>query len=208
MRSLGSTVIVVGVAAAVIVTWLGFGYVSWNDWRKPAGDVMAHNGQYGDSFGSVNALFSGLAFVALVNTLILQQRQIKRAGDASGTAQFFELTRYLDEHRDDRRNVFALAESKGSSLSWTLDEQQIAEKVCAGFNLAGILAQEDEKLKKLVVESWAYSASKSYVILRDLVNERRRIRGPEYVSAFEWLANQIAERGSSKTPTPPPARRH
>lgn len=37
----------------------------------------AERGQFGDMFGGINATFSGLAFSALVYTLILQRRELK-----------------------------------------------------------------------------------------------------------------------------------
>jgi len=38
---------------------------------------MEFAGQYGDSFGVLNALFSGLGFSAIIITLVHQQKQIK-----------------------------------------------------------------------------------------------------------------------------------
>lgn len=40
------------------------------------GDGIAERGQFGDSFGVLNSLFTGLGFGGLVVTLVLQQRQI------------------------------------------------------------------------------------------------------------------------------------
>jgi hypothetical protein len=36
----------------------------------------AHRGQYGDMFGSVNALFSGLAFAGIIITILLQSEEL------------------------------------------------------------------------------------------------------------------------------------
>ncbi len=41
------------------------------------GDDWSIRGTIGDTFGAVNALFSGLAFAALVYTIILQRREIR-----------------------------------------------------------------------------------------------------------------------------------
>jgi hypothetical protein len=38
---------------------------------------VSERGVYGDSFGSVNALFTGLAFAGLIFTILLQQRELK-----------------------------------------------------------------------------------------------------------------------------------
>ena len=125
--------------AFVLLIWILVGCVSWKAWMSVKNEDMAANGQYGDTFGSANSLFAGLAFVALIYTLKLQQEQIRHASDSSGIAQFFELTRYLETIRDDRRTVYSLSETRGVCLSWTDEEQQAAERVCAAFNLAGIL---------------------------------------------------------------------
>jgi len=39
---------------------------------------LSESGQVGDTFGAVNALFSGLAFAGVVYTLLIQQREVKR----------------------------------------------------------------------------------------------------------------------------------
>jgi hypothetical protein len=52
----------------VIAVWL-------LSWYFLAGDP--NRGTFGDMFGSVNALFSGLAFAALIYTIFLQRRELK-----------------------------------------------------------------------------------------------------------------------------------
>lgn len=41
-------------------------------------DDWSHRGTFGDLFGAVNALFSALAFAALIYTIILQREEIKQ----------------------------------------------------------------------------------------------------------------------------------
>jgi hypothetical protein len=41
-------------------------------------DDWSNRGTFGDLFGAVNALFSGLAFAALIYTIILQREEIKQ----------------------------------------------------------------------------------------------------------------------------------
>lgn len=63
------TAIVVGLI--VIALWIFTPFLLHNhfeDWAK--------SGQFGDLFGSVNALFSGLAFVALIYTIHLQRQEL------------------------------------------------------------------------------------------------------------------------------------
>jgi hypothetical protein len=62
--------------AAVVTAW--FLSSSWIDSRIPDREVDYHarRGQFGDKFGAVNALFSGLAFACLVYVTFLQRREL------------------------------------------------------------------------------------------------------------------------------------
>lgn len=65
--------VMLGIIAALIV-WL------WLKVPQYLGEGLCpakERGTYGDSFGSVNALFTGLAFAGLVFSILLQQRQIR-----------------------------------------------------------------------------------------------------------------------------------
>lgn len=59
---------VIGLIALVVVIWWGMG-----EWASKQLDP----GQYGDMFGSVNALFSGLAFAGLIYALWLQRVELR-----------------------------------------------------------------------------------------------------------------------------------
>jgi hypothetical protein len=63
------TAIIVGLI--IVAIWIFTPFVvhkHFEDWGK--------SGQFGDVFGSVNALFSGLAFVALIYTIHLQRQEL------------------------------------------------------------------------------------------------------------------------------------
>lgn len=56
----------------VIVLWLGLGVIAFfldDEWED--------RGTFGDMFGSINALFSGLAFAGVLTTLILQRQDLE-----------------------------------------------------------------------------------------------------------------------------------
>jgi len=60
--------------AIVIALWIGFFasvvlYPGFSGWEQ--------RGQFGDTFGAINSLFSGLALAGLVYTVFLQQKQLK-----------------------------------------------------------------------------------------------------------------------------------
>ncbi|MBZ0273785.1 hypothetical protein K8I61_17230 [bacterium] len=72
------------VAGVVFGLWLLFG------WIAPPGDAE-RAGQFGDQFGSVNALFSGLAFAGVIVALIMQRRELQLQREQL-EAQLEELT--------------------------------------------------------------------------------------------------------------------
>ena len=59
------------VAVTVLILWLSalfVGLYSFQSWEE--------QGQFGDLFGSVNALFSGLAFAGLIYAILLQRQDL------------------------------------------------------------------------------------------------------------------------------------
>lgn len=71
------------IIAAIVVfsLWYGLGFL-----MPLMFPDLERSGQFGDGFGSVNALFSGLGFIALTYTIILQVesiREIKKQREAS-----------------------------------------------------------------------------------------------------------------------------
>lgn len=77
----------------------------------------ATSGTFGDTFGGTNALFSGLAFAALVFTLVLQKKEL--------ALQRTELTRSVDAQEASQQ---ALREQVGQ-MRRTADAQVLATKI-------------------------------------------------------------------------------
>jgi hypothetical protein len=74
----------------VLALWLGNMYWGIHEFKadENAG-TFEDRGTFGDVFGAVNALFSGLAFAGLIFTILLQRKDLK--------LQFSELSRQADE---------------------------------------------------------------------------------------------------------------
>jgi uncharacterized membrane protein len=65
----------------VIITCCAYMYLlSWNVFGS---EEVARFGWFGDSFGGLNALFTGLAFAGLIVTILLQNRQLNEQRQAS-----------------------------------------------------------------------------------------------------------------------------
>jgi hypothetical protein len=63
-------ILFLAVLVGIIAAWIGYGW--WFiPWLK-----LEHPGAHGDMFGGLNALFSGLAFAAVVFAIVLQRREL------------------------------------------------------------------------------------------------------------------------------------
>jgi len=103
--ALKTGLLVFGVPAVVVAIWWWYGH---NPWRTMDANQAS---QFGDSFGSVNALFAGLAFAGVIIAIFLQSRELqlqreelecnreelKRSADAQDqTQQALYMSAYLN----------------------------------------------------------------------------------------------------------------
>lgn len=58
-------------------TFVAIGWLLWGWWIEAKMGPAGNAGEYGDLFGGVNALFSGLAFATLIFTAILQKNELE-----------------------------------------------------------------------------------------------------------------------------------
>lgn len=73
----------VGLGAAVLIVWASSGFAVWSQLAN------VERGTFGDMFGAVNALFSGLAFAGVIYAIMLQRKELQ--------LQRFELRLTRDE---------------------------------------------------------------------------------------------------------------
>jgi hypothetical protein len=59
------------ILGAAFILWLSAPFVALYVFQS-----WAERGQFGDLFGSVNALFSGLAFAGLIYAILLQRQEL------------------------------------------------------------------------------------------------------------------------------------
>jgi hypothetical protein len=96
---INSYIVIAGIAAGILILWFGLGFILpvvmfKNGWEG--------GGTFGDSFGSVNALFSGLGFFALSYTIYLQ---IKNSQEQKHQEHFGLYLKLIDEIKQDLNNV-------------------------------------------------------------------------------------------------------
>ena len=82
---------VIGLVIFVFAAWGASWYYAANFVLSSDTKLLTHEGArgvFGDQFGAVNALFSGLAFTGVIVTLLLQRREIKNQAASLQRQQF------------------------------------------------------------------------------------------------------------------------
>lgn len=193
------------VFACVVGVWAG---LTWLVWAQH-GDVK-EAGPFGDMFGAVNALFTGLAFAGVICALWIQNTQAKHAQlEASQTERevrearlAFLRTTYamsfktasdilqVDRVRDARRIVIVDLRQK-PLVDWLASELAAAELVCHTYEQVGMLVKNGLLPTRFIAEGWCDSLLKCWSVCEPLVKLRRAERGAhEFWCNFEYLAMQ------------------
>lgn len=177
---------------------------------------IAHRGQFGDLFGSINALFSGLAFAGVIVAILLQREELKlqreelaanraelqRAATAQEKSrEALRKTIYAqaymnavailqaDEVRTARRYVFT--HLRKAPMPWVDSQIRDAEIVCHTYaNVGNMVRQQMLPLEYLA--AWAEPAKKAWEVLEPLVQKYRIERPGENTWVdFEFLVDQL-----------------
>lgn len=81
------TITIMSIVVGIIFIFLWIGFFYWNLDTK-----LEHRAQIGDSFGSLNALFSALALAGVVVTIVLQSRELRlQRNELSETKKEFQI---------------------------------------------------------------------------------------------------------------------
>lgn len=107
------TEIVIGVASGIALLWAGVAaaiYFLLPDW--------AARGQFGDIFGAVNALFSGLAFAGVIFAILLQREDLElQRQELSLTRQELARTARAQEQAEAALRAQAESAARSSRLA-------------------------------------------------------------------------------------------
>jgi len=218
VRACKAKAVVIAVFVAIPLLWLTSALVLTKVFPSPT-----DRGLFGDSFGAINALFSGLAFAGVIYAIILQRRELQyqreeleltrveltrtaaaaeasasEATKARSSTAFFEVMALLDELRPLRHELYTFP---NDSSAWDPRKKTLADKVATGLqraayiSLSGLLEPEYimEANAKVFVDCWAK--------LQGFVYEYRRQSGePQELEAggyqrkhFEIFSRQCHE---------------
>ena len=138
-----------------------------------------------------------IATVATSISLIIAIIQLIREKGNENTASFFYLHKYLSQEQ------FSIARKKVRTElfkkeygSWTDDDKEQANRVCASYDQAGILISagviNPKTTKGFLSSSWGRSIVDQYECLDDFLNDLQTPSqtGKEFFHHFTWLYQQ------------------
>jgi hypothetical protein len=180
--------------------------------------LISRMGQFGDQFGSVNALFSGLTFAGilvvlwrhrdeyatqqtsiktqmkLLSDVIAAQTEASSSATQAARGQAFAFAAGIiqsDRVRMARRLVFKLLRDKDFTL-WSPAEQAQAEIVCHSFDQIGIMIKNGMVKPQTLIDGWYASIVESWKILEPFIRSRRKEFGAENLGAgFRYLFDEV-----------------
>lgn len=180
---------------------------------------IAERGQVGDLFGSVNALFSGLAFAGVVFAILLQRQELSlqrlelketrlemaRTADAQEAAhaalsktiwaQSYKVA--LDILQEPNvvtaRRIVWQARAlilEGKHETWPLHISESAELVSRTFESVGTMIQKGLLPVDYITDTWSMPIAKQWRVLGDHNRMLREAWGDPFLAQdFEFLAN-------------------
>lgn len=162
-------------------------------------DALSRMGVTGDTFGAINALFSGLAFAGVIWALLLQTQELsaQRQSDAETQRRLYEASKLQaatvdamreithahsyktavellqsEKVRAARRHVFTELAHRPFA-GWSEHDYSQAELVCATYDTVGIMTKRGALPIEYISDNWGPSLRNSWPHLASLVAKRR-----------------------------------
>jgi len=172
-------------------------------------------GQFGDLFGSINALFSGLAFAGVISAILLQRHELElqrkelrrsstaqdeaqKALNKSLYAQTFKVALEIIEAPDVVKARGVIARNQHAFFqarhTWSEDCMIAAESVARTFESVGTLIRRNLLPAEFIVETWAIPINRNWNALKPYIDRIRDERADPYIGVdFEFLARKVEE---------------
>lgn len=221
-RSNAITILATTALILVVFLWLATPYIT----EKVSGHKdLASQGMFGDLFGSVNALFSGLAFLGVLAALSfqwmeirgqdaaikatqeLQEKTLKALVDSMYASSFMKVYEILDDESviAARQTVRLLSETAYKDWhlrpGWADEEKQI-KTLLRAYNMAGIIVKHGFLPQACIVPDWEPSLRSTWNTLKPYVlGERKARESVNHWANYEWLV-EIAKEYVAVNPQP------
>ena len=144
-----------------------------------------------------NAAIAG-TFVVYFLQLKAMSGQLAAARDASLGQNLLAVHSFIFEEtfRQDRRTLIELGEASKSLATWTPEERRAAERVCAAYNLVGLLIAYGVIPFKLIGDL-RYSMTKCHAAAEPLLSDVRTKRTPELWHHFSDVVERFQKESTT-----------
>lgn len=160
----------------VISIWFNYGHFPLNHF---ATEDLESAGQYGDSFGMINSLFSGLAFACLIITILLQWHELRQ--------QRIEITRAMEVQKESLSELKRQAELQNKTQY--ILKQQADSLFLAAYVNALTSRYKSPLVKDIPIEKRHIYESMDHTVTQ-LESHSEKILGPTlHRTKGEWLSH-------------------
>lgn len=207
------TLIILGVGASWAITPFLL--------KMMVGDDYTKLGQAGDMFGSVNALFSGLAFAGVIIAILLQREELSlqreeltltrnelaRSAEAQNEsqkalnktlyAQSFKVAMDIIEAPNviqARRVVWTnLSDKRDDWKNWRDNDKPHVDLVSRTFETVGTMVRQELLPASYIIETWSVPIVRNWWIMELHLKGMRVQRNDPFIAKdFEWLEEKAA----------------
>ncbi|MCX5828279.1 MAG: hypothetical protein NTV58_09810 [Deltaproteobacteria bacterium] len=187
LASCAIIMLVIVVLVAVIALWLTYGHYPLRIYAGKL-DLAA---QYGDSFGMINSLFSGLAFAGIIITILLQWHELR--------LQRQELQRSVEAQRESVKEQKEFVKALREQAELQIKTQDILAHQADSLFLAAYIqaltaSYEGPAAQSVPIEKRRINESMNHAI-NTLESRIETILGPTpHKTDNQWLASILDER--------------
>lgn len=198
----------------VIALWYLTPYLV--NWLVPVNtDAIAARGQFGDMYGFITSLFSGLTIIGLVYTIIQQQDDLRLAREANKQQRIDAQTNIeaLNLARDEMALTKTAVEQSANELKNQIRQQKFQRFETTFFNLTDqflktserfTIADINNEIQELFKANFEYIGTQSAnqkQIIEDRIEARVRNSSKKYysfISSFRSITGWICDRKKKK----------
>jgi Domain of unknown function (DUF4760) len=133
--------------------------------------------------------------VATIVTAVILLWQLREVQRANRGQSYLTIVQYVQDESVRQARGVAFGLHSVPPESWSEEQVHAAEKVCASYDVIGMLARRKLVDEEMIVDSWGDSLRRLWPILEPLISRYRRERNaPEFWDDFEYLAKRAVER--------------
>lgn len=138
-----------------------------------------------------------LTFIAIVVGVIFSGWHLRNLSKASTASSYVEIFKFLQEDsmREARRLLLEDLVKKDFK-DWLPKEKMMAEKVCAAYDVMGVMVRKRFIGKHFIIEGWCDSIVKCWEAAKLMIEEYRKNRGPDFWIEFERIYKKAKKRHS------------